>query len=257
MIKNLLPLIVWPIVASLISFLVRADVMVSMLLFLGAPAAYLSIRKPSCIKMAAIFSAIASVPLAIIIDYVMELTGGWFLPYSIFGNFRLFGYVSIEQLIWLFLYFYLVAMFYENFLDEHCTHQLFGPAVKYFAGILFAPFGLFLVVLFTKPELLNIHYFYLKIGFVLVLPMIILILFKFPNFYAKFFWAGIYFFFLSLIYEITALLLGQWTFPAKHQLIGYVNLGIVEFPLEEFVFWITLGAVGVAFYYALLHKKLK
>ena len=112
MIKIFLPLIIWPIIASAISFLVRADVMISMLLFLGVPAIYLSARKPSCIKMAALFSVIASVPLAIVIDYVMELTGGWFLPYSVFGDFRLFGYVTLEQIIWLFLYLYLLAIFY-------------------------------------------------------------------------------------------------------------------------------------------------
>ena len=148
-------------------------------------------------------------------------------------------------------------MFYENFLDQGCTHQLHGPAVKYFAAILFIPFGLFLVALLTDPKLLEIHYFYLKIGSLLVLPIIIFSLFKPPDFYLKFFWTGVYFFFLSLIYEITALLLGQWIFPAEHQFIGYIGLGIVRFPLEEFIFWITLGSVSVSLYYGLLHKKLK
>ena len=253
--KIFLPLIIWPIAASLISFLIRADVMVSMLLFFGVPAAYLSIRKPSCVKMASIFSAIASVPLAIIIDYVMEVTGGWFLPYSVFGDFRLFGYVTIEQLIWLFLYLYFVAMFYENFLDQSCAHQLYRPAVKYFAVILFILFGLFLAVLLINPKLLEIHYFYLKIGFLLVLPIIIFSLFKSPDFYLKFFWTGIYFLFFSLIYEVTALLLGQWTFPAEHQFVSYVSFGAARFPLEEFIFWITLGSVATSLYYSLLHKK--
>src|SRR3989344_2848557 len=164
MFKKLLPLIIWPIAASALSFWIGANVMVSMLLFFGVPAIYLTILKPSCIKMAAIFSAIASIPLAIIIDYVMELTGGWFLPYSVFGNFRLFEYVTIEQIIWLFLYLYLVAMFYENFLDKSCTHQLYSPKMKYFAAVLFILLSLFLVALLINPQLLEIHYFYLKIG---------------------------------------------------------------------------------------------
>ncbi len=257
MIKNLLPLIIWPIVASLISFFVRADIMVSMLLFFGVPAVYLSILKPSCMKMATIFSAIASVPLAIIIDYVMELTGGWFLPYSVFGDFRLFGYVTVEQIIWLFLYLYLVAMFYEKFLDKSCTHQLYSPKMKYFAAVLFILLGLFLAALLINPQLLEIHYFYLKIGLLFVLPIFIFYLLKFPDFYLKFFLTGVYFFSLSLIYEITALLLGQWTFPSEHQFIGYIGFGAVRFPLEELIFWITLGSVAVLLYYSLLHKKLK
>ncbi len=257
MIKKLLPLIIWPIVASLVSFWVRADIMVSMLLFLGIPAVYLSVLKPSCVKMAAFFSAIASVPLAIIIDYVMELTGGWFLPYSVFGSFRLFGYVTIEQLIWLFLYLHMVAMFYENFLDKSCTHQLYRPKMKYFVAVLFILFGLFLTALLISPEVLKIHYFYLKIGLLFTLPIIIFSLVKSPDFYLKFFWTGVYFFALSLVYEITALLLGQWTFPAEHQSVGYIGFGAVRFPLEELIFWIMLGSVAVLLYYSLLHKKLK
>lgn len=255
MIKNFLPLIIWPIAASIVSFLVRADVMVSMLLFFGVPAVYLSIRKPSCMKMAAIFSIIASVPLAIIIDYVMELTGGWFLPYSVFGDFRLFGYVTLEQIIWLFLYLYLIAMFYENFLDESCTHELYTPGMKYLAGILWAALGLFLTALLIAPQSLAIHYFYLKIGILLALPPIIFALFKFPRLYLNFFWAGVYFFFLSLIYEITALILGQWTFPAEHQFIGFISFGAARFPFEELFFWIILGGITVSLVYALLHKN--
>ena len=255
MFKKLSPLIIWPIAASAVSFWIGANVMVSMLLFFGAPAIYLTILKPSCLKMAAIFSAIASVPLAIIIDYVMELTGGWFLPYSVFGSFRLFGYVTMEQIIWLFLYLYFVAMFYEVFLDKTCTHQLYNPALKYFTSVFFIAFGLFLAALLVNPNVLEINHFYLKIGFALVLPAVLFLLFKFPDFYIKFFWTGIYFFFLSLIYEFTALILGQWTFPAENQFIGYIGFGAVRFPLEELIFWIALGSVAASVYYALLHKK--
>jgi len=205
--------------------------------------------------MATIFSAIGTIPIALIFDYVMELTGGWFLPYSVFGNFRLFGYVTIEQFIWLFLYLYFVAMFYENFLDEYCTHVLHGRKMRYFTLTLSVPLVLFLIVLFAYPRLLNIHYFYLKASLVAVLPAIIIWLVKFPRFSLKFFWFGIYFFFLSLTYEVTALLLKQWSFPVAHQLIGYLNLGIVRIPFEEFTFWITFGGVVAAFYYALLHKE--
>ena len=111
------------------------------------------------------------------------------------------------------------------------------------------------VKIMSHYRVLEINYFYLKIGFALVLPAVLFLLFKFPDFYIKFFWTGIYFFFLSLIYEFTALILGQWTFPAENQFIGYIGFGAVRFPLEELIFWIALGSVAASVYYALLHKK--
>lgn len=247
--KDLIIVLLWPIAASLLSFAVRANVLVSMLLFFALPAAYLSYRKKELIKKIALFSLISSIPFAIFLDYVMERTGGWLLPYSAFGSFRLFGYVTLEQIIWLFLYIYFVSIFYEYFLDKECSPKLYYPKIKYWFIILLAIFGVFLLLYISKPSLLHINYFYLKFGIVAMIIPVILVLFRFPGLFTKFIKTGIYFSFLSLIYELTALTLGQWTFPAENQFMGFIHILEFRFPLEEFLFWIVLGSITTVSYY--------
>ena len=248
--RDLLLILVWPIIASALSILLKADdALISTMLFFGVPSIYLSFRKKELIKKVALFSLITSIPTGIIIDYVMEVTQGWYLHHSVFGEFRLFNYVNLEQLIWLFLFFYFVAMFYEVFLEKECKPKLKYPSLKYWFIILLALFGIFLLLYTIRPSRLNIDYFYLKVGIFAVIIPLALILFRFPNLIGKFAKTGLYFLYLSLIYEVTALHLGQWGFPAENQFIGYITFHGVIFPWEEFLFWIVLGSITAIAYY--------
>ena len=72
---------------------------------------------------------------------------------------------------------------------------------------------------------------------------------KFPKLYAKFLKAGAYFFFFLLIYEITALSLGQWVFSAESQFLGLMEFKGITFPFEELFAWIMLGSLATLSYY--------
>lgn len=255
--QDILVLILWPIIASALSFVVQANTLASTLLFFGIPAAYLSIRNQHCIRMALLFSILFSIPFAFILDYIMEITGGWYIPHSVFDPFRLLGYVSIEQLIWLFLYTYLVVMFYETFLDKQCTHRLYTPRLKYLVmGLVVAASG-FIIIHLTKHSLLEIPYFYLIFGIILGLAPLLFVITRFPRLYGPLFITGAYFFYHSFIYEVTALSLGQWTFPSENQFIGFITIAGTRFPLEEFFFWILLGSMAVVAYYFMFGEAKK
>ena len=246
----LVGVLLWPIIASLFSFLFNAGVLLSTALFFGVPALYLSYVCRKHIAKAALFSLLVTVPVATIVDYVMEHTRGWWLPSSVFGSFRLFGYVTIEQYIWLFLYIYLVVMFYEAFLEApHKAGDQRHPRLKWLFVALAAPLGVFFAVLAANHSLLAIDYFYLKFGILMIAAPVVFLVFRLPALVGRILKAGVYFFFLSLIYEITALALRQWEFPAESQFIGMMNIFGVRFPFEEFFFWILLGAVAALAYY--------
>ena len=247
--KDLIFILVWPIAAAILSLLIKANILVSIILFMAIPSVYLSIINRYAIKKAALFSIALSFPIGIIADHVMEQTGGWFLPYSAFGSFRILNFVTIEQIIWLFFYLYFIIMFYETFLEKECTCQPYLSKFKPLILISYAFLGLFVIFHFLKPELLKINYFYLKFGVIAVLIPVTLMLLKVPSLYAKLIRAGAYFFYFSFIYEITALRLGQWSFPAENQLIGYISLFGFRFPYEELIFWIILGGIATLVYY--------
>ena len=255
--RDLIIILLWPILAAILSLAFKTSLMVSLFLFMGVPSIYLSFINKYAIKKSLIFSIALSIPIGIIVDHVMEQTGGWFLPYSAFGSFRILNYASLEQIIWLFFYFYFIIMFYETFLEEECSCQPRISKLKPLIIGAYAFLGLFALFHFLKPEALEINYFYLKFGLIFALPPIILMLLKFPSLYSKIFRAGAYFFYFSFIYEITALQLGQWSFPAANQLIGYINIFGLEFPYEELVFWIILGAICTLVYYEFFDDDLK
>lgn len=246
---NLVLVILWPIAASLISLAINAGTFTSMLLFLAVPGAYLSLFKKDFVLKAAIFSLITAIPIGIVADYIMELTGGWYLPNSIFGDFRLFNYVSAEQIIWLFFYVYFVIIYYEVFLEDHKAISNFHINMKYMFLIMASMLGIFLFFYTFSPKTLEINYFYLKFGIVIVLLPIIIVLAKFPQLSGKFFKASTYFFFLSITYEVTALKLNQWSFPAENQFVGIIELFGQRFPFEELFFWIILGSLATLSYY--------
>ena len=104
---------------------------------------------------------------------------------------------------------YFVAMFYEVFLEKESTKKLYNPKMKYWFIFLLFFFSIFLFLYVLKPAGLEINYFYLKFGIATAIIPVLLFLFKFPNLLAKFLKTGIYFLYLSLIYEVTALHLGQ------------------------------------------------
>lgn len=235
--------------ASFASFLVEANFFVSTLLFLGVPSVFLSFLNSQKIKKVTIFSLFFGTPISIILDYIMEATGGWYVPYSIFDPFRLFNLVTIDLVLWGVLEAYLILIFYETFLDKNCSPKSYYPKLKYIFIAFFIAFGVFTLLFIFSPEVLEINYFYLNLGITLAVIPPALMLVKFPRFWNKFLNIAVYFFLFNFVYEITAIKLGQWSFPAEDQLIGVVEFLGARFAFEELLFWMILTAVSVVSFY--------
>lgn len=243
---ELLALLVYPVFASLLSFFVHANMFFSVLIFFGAPAAYLSVRSQKDVKKTFLFSLLFGIPLIIIIDYIAHATKTWVVPNSIF-SFRLFDFVTVEVLLWAVLYAYFIIIFYEYFFDRYSPKKAYKNT-KYLIWILLIALGAFFFTLIANPAYLKIPYFYLSFGTVGGLLPVALILFRFPVLLVKFFKTTAYFFFVTFLYEITALRLGWWNFPG-HEFIGWISLLGVRFPFEEMFFWMIMGSAGVLSYY--------
>jgi hypothetical protein len=244
-------LFAWPIAAAVVSFAFHVNFFVGMLLFLAVPSLFLALRNPRAVPKTALFAAVTCAPFAVVIDYVMESTGGWVFPNSIFGAYRLFGVVVIDQIIWTFLYFFFVVIFYETFLDAHKRLRIVDPHLKYLCLLGAASLTLFVTLYFTAPKILLINYFFLKIGLLISVIPVSFVVVKWPRLTRRMLLATVYFFGFTLLYELTAVTLGHWRWPALGQVIGFITILGVSFPVEEFLFWILLGAAGtIAVYHA-------
>lgn len=243
---HLIVLLVWPFIASLISFLTQASAFASIVLFLVIPCVYLAILRKSSVIKAVVFSLITSVPFIIAIDYVAHINKQWIIPYSILPA-RLFGIVSIEVVAWAFFLSCFMIMFYEYFSEPKKKQRVWGSRMIYLGIFFVALLGVFIFLLHQFPFLLYIPYFYFWFGFIFLFIPSLIELIRRPKLYIKIFPVGIYFFVVTFIYEITALKLGWWLFPGKY--LGWVTVLGVGFPFEEMFFWLMVLAIAAVSYY--------
>jgi hypothetical protein len=182
----------------------------------------------------------------VVVDYITHLTGVWWVPTIL--PFRILGQVPVEDLLWAISLFYYTIMFYEFFYDAHRDKRIVRPQLKFLILIAFTLVISFLVIFYTTPQLLFIPFFYFWFGMILVSIPIIIEFFRKPTLLHKFLPTAVYFFYVSFVYEITALKLKLWIFPTD-KVLGRVILLGVEFPFEEFFFWFMLTAMSCLAYY--------
>ncbi len=233
-----------PLLAAIVSNLFNLNFLISHLLFLGVPALYLSWRTQKAIMRALIFSVLLMIP-GIFIDHLATLNESWFVNSSF--DFRVFGTVPIEDIVFGFLLTYLIVIFYEHFFDKGKHRMLdgYGRILPY----LLIPITMFcLLLVFTKSPLLRIDYFYLKAGIVFLLIPTVAFVFEFPKYISIFLRTLPYFFFLGILEEITALHLHHWNFTGS-RVVGWVNILNYQFPAEELIFYIILFSIAIISYF--------
>ena len=244
---HLLALCVYPIVASIFSLGTHATPLTSTLIFLFIPCAYLTLLLPDFFRKGALFSTILAIPFIIIVDYVGQVNGQWFITQTAFPL-RLLGIVALEDVLWAFLLSYFMLAFYEYFFDTHRDRSLWPSHLKYLILILTAISFVVAGISAFTPQLLHISYFYLRIGLIgIFVPMVGEFLRR-PKLIYGAFLTGAYFFVFALVYELTALKLDWLIFPGK-DFIGWVTIFGASFPFEEFFFWIILTAMSSIAYY--------
>jgi len=241
-------ILIWPIIATVISFLIKPKALGSVILFLAMPSIYLSFRGKNYVKKAVLFTMAAGISIMIVLDYVAQITGTWVMYPDSILPFKLFGLVTLEIVLWALFTCFFIIMFYEYFINKHVTKIFWGPRMKYVLMFSLVIFIIFLIFFFAFPNVFNIPYFYLSWGMVVLLIPFLFQFFKYPHTTLKFFLAAAYFFYLNFIYEVTALELGWWSFPGA-EFIGRVSILGNSFPVEEIIFWFILLALTTLSYY--------
>ena len=244
---HLILLLLYPLIAGFLSLQFDLNLLWSVALFLFAPSLHLSFLLKKAIKKTALFSLSTIVPAMIFVDYISHITKQWSIPKTMFP-FRILGVVSLEGVIWAFLLGYFIVMFYEYFFDVQNDRKLWHRKMIYITGLFVSLLVVTLILIVLAPSLLEIPFFYFWWGTIIILIPTIIEMFRRPNLFGKFFLTGVYFFYLTFVYEIAALKLGWWSFPGT-DFIGWVSVLGVRFPLEEFFFWLILTAMAILSYY--------
>ncbi len=240
---DIIELILFPLIAATISYGLQLNFFWSIILFFGLPSAYLSYRSPKFIKRSAVFSFLIAIPAVIMVDYVAHATKQWIVPETIFPM-RLFGEVPFEDLFLAFFNFYIVIMYYQHFLDRQYSKTILPKSMIRPLTILLVAMIIFLSMYIFFPSKFMVHYFYLWIGTIVFLIPVCIQLYRHPKLASKFFWSGIYFFYLTIIYEIVAQIMKWWVFP-NPEVAGWVSIFRISFPVEELIFWIIISSLTI------------
>ena len=237
-------------IASLIVYLLKAELYLTILIYFILPSIYLSFKlKVNKLKIF-LFSLYVGIPFGVFIDFFMTKTNGWEVVRTFVPNYKIFGYVTIVNIIWMTAYVYFVLVFYEYFFEKHKKEKMFNNWTKYL--IAFTTLLLTLVpFIYYYIDYLFLGYFYLIIGlFISIIPSIFFAIKLHSHILIKkALFTGLFFMFLSFAYEIVALKLNIWRFIDPRQFIGHINIFSVSFPVEELLFWIILSSFcGILMY---------
>ena len=147
------------------------------------------------------------------------------------------GVFPIDTFLWAFSVTYLTIAFYEYIFDEDKVKTKFSKNIKYLVYILSAILIIFGIIYSVNDGIIIIKYFYIyfALGFFIIPPTIII--WKYPKIMKKVIYQGLFFFVLSILYELTAIHAGHWIFPGDY--IGFVEILGLRFPIEELL-WLML-----------------
>lgn len=241
--------ILFPLFAAALTVLVNAPFIISILLFFFFPALYFMARSPSSVPKI-LLMMLCTIPFTVVVDYFAMRDGAWY-DSSIF-SWRIMNGIPIEDFLWTATWFAYILSVYEFFIDrphsKNDTH--ISRRWKSLVGSWFLALFLFLPLYFVFGERLHIPYFYLIFTTVLGMVPLVSVIYLRPRILLKLVALGVYFFFVSIIHELSALHTGQWIFPGSN-VVGWVVLGPFRFPIEEFISFMMLGSLYVVSYYEL------
>jgi len=239
-------LIAWIVFSAFVVIHTHARILGSTVLYFVVPTAYLFIRAPKNYKKIFTAAIVFGLLWGFGFHYLATINQAWNVPREqLLIPWVIFDVVEVDALLWYFFLVLFIVTFYEHFLDRDINHKisknltmaLIPTALAVLVG------G---VIVFIQPQLFRFSYSYLVLGSAAIIPMVKLLVHR-PRLIAKFVALNIFFAFLFLVFELTSLQVGQWSFGGKY--IGMVNLFGLPFAFEEFIFWICLSAPTFVAYY--------
>lgn len=235
------------IISAFLAVFFKLTSLLTTLLFFGLPSGYLIIRKPSNFKKAALGGLLFGLLWGFSFDFIAELNRAWSYPRPLTFPDYFLGVVSLDVMIWFFLWAFLIIAFYEYFVEYDFSKKI-SPNIRYSIFFGFLTLSVVIALFKTNPDLLRFPYAYLVLGALTLGPFLYVVR-KRPKLLHKFLKITPFFVFLYLSFELVALYLNLWNFPGQY--LGMIEIWHLRFPLEEFVFWILASSAVAASYHEL------
>jgi hypothetical protein len=232
-----------PIIGIILSFRFVLPYAVSTILIYLLPGLYLDLDQRACrsIPRHFLFAIVVSIPFAIIADYIGTRSGLWYVPQSIFP-WRFMGVIPYEDFLWMIAAVYVIVSLYgrSEAQDKRVVFMNGGRRFVFSSTLILI---VFFILNHLYPALFVWHtpWAYAILGIILFLIPAIIWLSSTTDPIRKVLPIIGYFFYLTLLLEITGTHLGDWLFQGKYLFPMFAPFGLGAIPFEEFFF---VGVVG-------------
>ena len=187
-----------------------------------------------------------------VFDFIATLNGAWFVSNLLFP-WRVFGVLPVDDIIGFLLMTLFMVVFYEHFIDDEKNKKISKNLIFSLIPPILAGFAVMLFIFLNRSgKIISFMYFYG--GLAMVLPLVVITLYK-PKLFRKFLYMSAAFFFIWFVAEVVALKTGGWFFFGQY--VGMVSVFGVRFPFEELFFWMMLYASTTTAYYELFIDDMK
>lgn len=227
-------------IAGILTLALKLDPVPSMLLYYIPPTVFLFTRARKDFWKIFTASFVVGIIMGTALDLIASYNNIWTLDIRMFPV--LFGVFPADDWVWWFFSMFFVFTYYEHFIAECEKHtEKWRPRKRLVGLTVFSLLALIAIAFGVEAgyEALRTDYFYIKIAAVLVLPLLLVVLIKYPKILLRLFIWSIPFFFINLLMEVVGVHLGHWSFNSEY--IGVVRLFNTTFPYEEVIFWMILG----------------
>lgn len=243
-----LPLLVLALAASAVSYTFKLNLAVSAVLFWGLPAVYLTVlAKTHKLRLVLLFSTVTTLTAGLVIGFLSKANHVWYTQHFAFPI-GVYGPVSLDDCVWLFLYVFMVLMLFEVL----AKHNNIKPTARRFYPALFVTSVCMLVVhliITLAPKWVsNIPYMYLSFEILFLAVALIFTLKHYHRYRNSLFKVVLYVMPVAFLNEVVALKQGLWYFPDNAELLGRVAVLGVRVPVEEIAFFVISPLAILAFY---------
>jgi hypothetical protein len=253
--KGLLTIVIFipfTIFLSVFFFNLKINYLESLILIFGIPCILLLLKDKKKSKKVILFSLKVSIPIACIFDLVAFIDNAWIVPQSILP-FRIFGFIPLEDFIWMFITTCTILIFYETFFNKNFNSNCsFRIKILLYLLYLIAIFSI-LIISSVIPKF-SFAFSFLWFGLVFLFIPTVIFLIRNTKYIFSFLYVSIYFFYIHLIFELIGLKLNHWVFLGNHY-IGWIHFFSFRFPKEELIFVMILGGFAACSYYELFTNK--
>ncbi len=253
--SSILPLILLPAFATLVSLQFPLSYFWGIILFYLAPGIYVAVRNKKKVLHPILFALLTAIPFTLIVDYIGTASNLWNVPNPIFPLFL--NLIPLEDYIWMASAIFTVVMI-SGVSDMVQVKKFLASKMKTFLMASLIVMATFFILLASYGQNffnLKTSYLYLILGTVFFALPVILLLFYLKSFSRRHVFATGYFFLLTTLFESVAVHNSWWEFNGAYFLPPLVVSG-KALPLEELFFVGIVGAcMAILLYRFLLRSR--